>query len=271
MGAPSPIQMAPTAQAARALGAPSLGAPPVGAPLGPAQARAGASEITIGTFNVLGASHTDGGGKTHPGFGSSASRLPKAIDSLRKAGVEVAGMQEFQASQQRDFKSKAREFDMFAPSDNAVVWKRDTFKLVEKRTLKVPYFGGKPKEMPVVMLEHRQTGQRAWFINIHNPTTNKRQPGNDGHRAEALRRERALMQQLQASGLPVYLVGDFNDRAKARESITSVPGATASAPRSERDRIDWIFGTGPQRFTDHRVIEQRGISDHPLVVAKSQL
>ena len=53
--------------------------------------------ITVGTFNMLGAGHTDGkagGGKEQGGFATWEKRLPGAIDALENAGVTIAGLQE---------------------------------------------------------------------------------------------------------------------------------------------------------------------------------
>ncbi|MCW2924709.1 MAG: Type phosphodiesterase / nucleotide pyrophosphatase [Thermoleophilia bacterium] len=239
----------------------------------PAAQPGGPASFTVASFNTLGASHT-AGGTQHPGWRSGAARTPGMVDELRQHAVDVAGLQEFQGSQRAAFASANTGYDMSTAGDNSIVWKSDTFRLVQKSSLKVPYFEGKETEMPVVQLEHKATGKRAWFVNIHNPADTADHHKQGAYRAEAVRREQAYVAKLRATGLPVYLVGDFNDRSTAAKSLTAGGAATASAPASARPEIDWIFGAGPVQFTgsqaDHSP-ERAQVSDHPIVVATTQI
>jgi endonuclease/exonuclease/phosphatase family metal-dependent hydrolase len=264
------VAVAAPAPAAPAVAAPATATPP---PTAPAQAQAGATELRIATFNVLGASHTAADGKL-PAWRSGAARTTDAIEYLDRWQVDVAGLQEFQTPQREAFRAAKTGYDMFGTGHNTIVWRTDRFRLVSSDTLKVPYFEGRETEMPVVQLEDRLTGKRAWVVNIHNPADTKDHPDQERHRDEATRRERRLVEQLRTTGMPVFLVGDFNEREEAREQLSAGGLATASDPVGGRANIDWVFGSGPVRFTEHHVDDstrERQVSDHPIVVATAQI
>lgn len=249
----------------------------------------GSAGFTVSSFNILGANHTAGGGRK--GYKTYESRLVRAFRLLDVRGVDVVGLQEYQVKQ-HDFalrrgydkkwasyfykKGKTRD------TDNAILWRRDKFDLVEKHTFNVPYFRGTPRAKPAVLLREKATGRTAWFLNIHNPTSNKKQGNNDRWRAEALRIERQKVIDLRASGRPVLLLGDFNENTKAFCAMTagklmispnSLPSMDCAMPRNFHS-IDWIFGAGQVRFTsfakDMYPFRAR-INDHPIILARAHL
>ena len=66
------------------------------------------------------------------------------------------------------------------------------------RTIDIPYFHGRAKPMPYVLLRHRATGRRVWFANFHNPA-DVRGPAARWRR-EAVARETGLVNRLAARG-----------------------------------------------------------------------
>jgi exonuclease III len=244
---------------------------PVQSPAPPTGKRGGAASFRIASFNTLGASHT-AGGKQHPTWRSGAARTPGMIRYLTDKHVDVAGLQEFQGSQQAAFKAAKTGYSMYTKGANSIVWKSDTFRKVSASSVKIPYFDGHQVDMPIVQLEHKATGKRAWFVNIHNPADTADHHHQAGYRAEALKREEALLAKLRATGLPVYLVGDFNDTSKAKSAITA-DGRTKT-PAGAKTGIDWIFGTGGATFTGYdrdRSPTSAKVSDHPIVVANTTI
>ena len=173
-----------------ATGAPAAMPAPVQAPVQAAsptstavqQARTGAGSLRIASFNVLGSSHTSAGGNK-PQFGSGVDRVPAMIEQLQRNRVDVAGLQEFQGDQQAAFRRAGTGYAMHGERDNVVIWREDRFRMVEHRSLTIPYHGGKPREMPAVLLEDLATGQRSWHVNVHNPADTKSSPNNGAHRA----------------------------------------------------------------------------------------
>ncbi|MBX5481875.1 MAG: hypothetical protein IRZ16_08575, partial [Myxococcaceae bacterium] len=102
---------------------------------------------------------------------------------------------------------------------NSIAWRKDKWELVKGRSVTVPYFEGHKKQMPVVLLKNKETGQKAWFINVHNPASTKLHPHNEHWRDVAAQKEIALIKKLEKTGLPVILTGDMNEKQEARRHI----------------------------------------------------
>lgn len=217
-----------------------------------------AEGFTLASFNVLGTSHTAPGGK-RSGWSSGQDRIRRAAGLLVEHGVDVAGLQEFQVTQQRVFRRVVGStFAVYGHEDNAVIWRRSDWSLVAGDTLTIPYFDGNPRKMPVVKLRSRSTGQVIVVVNVHNPA----HPWNERHRDTAMRIELAAVKAMRARG-PVFLVGDLNERAEACQAAR---GAGLSASGRCGEGIDYVFGSVP--FSGHEVVRTGRVSDHPLVVAQ---
>lgn len=240
--------------------------------------------FVLASFNVLGASHT----KDDSRFAPAEQRTPKEFQLLQQYGVDVVGLQEFQESQKAQFLQLAGDtfgvYNFVGPrgnedSENAIIWRKSTFELVQGDTYDVPYFNGNIRHMPVVLLRNRSTGRTAYFMNTHNPA-DVRGPAQQW-RDEAVGIERQKIIDLRTTGRPVFLTGDFNDKQEAFCPLTadmltisanSVPSMTCAYP--SQTSIDWIFGAGPMRFSwfvRDKTPQQTDLSDHPLVMAKAHL
>ena len=240
--------------------------------------------FVVGSFNVLGASHTDRGGNKR-GWATGEARLPAQIRMLDSNDVDVVGFQEFEHTQFRSFMrrtggswgvypalSKGRNFVR-----NSIAWRRSTWDLADYRTVTIPYFGGERVEMPVILLTHKATGRQAYFFNIHNPASTKQRGNNQKWRTIALTREIATVRRLRkaAPDVPVLLTGDFNERGEAYCRMTSGGDINAANPGGDRPGcglpayagIDWIFGTADIEFSGYVVQRSGGASDHPLLAA----
>ncbi|MBX3171719.1 MAG: endonuclease/exonuclease/phosphatase family protein [Candidatus Eremiobacteraeota bacterium] len=231
----------------------------------------GKSSFNVSSFNVLGSSHTNASGNK-PGMNSGVDRMRGAVAAMKSHNVDIAGMQEFQGDQQAAFKRLAPNFGVVGEKDNAIVYNKEKFRLVEKRSFSIPYFEGHKREMPIAKLEDKATGKQMWVVNIHNPADTKDHPHNAANRAKAIRIEQDLMRQLQATGLPVIFTGDFNDRKSVDGSMDRV-GMDSAAPNKARSEIDYIFGSGVHfsNYTaDHRT-QSAGTSDHPLIVSTATI
>jgi murein DD-endopeptidase MepM/ murein hydrolase activator NlpD/endonuclease/exonuclease/phosphatase (EEP) superfamily protein YafD len=235
--------------------------------------------FTIGSFNVLGHSHTKpGGNKAHMGFDQYDARLDSAVAYLQQYDVSVVGLQEFEPIQNRYLVEKhGATYDVWPKNTNmtdAIAWRKADWTFVSGQTFNIPYFGGNQKPMPAVQLTNNGTGQAAWFITIHNPADVR---GNAAaFRAEALKRELALAKQLNADGTPVYLTGDFNaddePHCYLTPDMTSAFGAGTENPCTapKAVHIDQIFSLGDPAVSggaQHKEANNRQTSDHPLVTA----
>ena len=231
------------------------------------------ASFQIASFNLLGSSHTAASGNK-PQYRSGTSRAPDAVKYLDKHGVDVAGLQEFQGDQQQAFKRLKPGWKLSAQRDNAIAWDNSKFKLVKEQSVTIPYFEGSPRKMPVVLLEDRATGKRMWMVNIHNPANTKDHPNNEANRDKATKIEQDLIKRLSSDGTPVFLVGDFNEKAEAHDKITSVANTSSAAPKQAKTGIDWIFGTGAIEFSDYAFeqgTQKSKTSDHPLVVSTATI
>lgn len=240
-------------------------------------------DFRVASFNVLGASHTQGKG-ARKGYAGFASRTPGAVALIEAHRASVVGLQEFQHPQARQLAAlRGSSWGVYpglqlgeALSQNSIAWRTDTWTLVEGRTIGIPYFGGRPVQMPYVLLRHRDSGRGVWFGNFHNPADIG---GNHaGWRAAAVRIEADLANRLEADGTPVVMTGDFNDRAEfacpfsARSGMHSPDGAATvngACRTPSRMSVDWIFGSATLQWSDYVQdwsSRDRRLSDHPIIV-----
>jgi hypothetical protein len=245
-------------------------------------------DLVLGSFNVLGASHTTVGG-SRPGYAPGTVRARWAADLLDRRGLDVVGFQELQPSQLRTLRAST-DLDFYPGlslgrlgTDNSIGWRRDTWRAVERRTVDIPYFDGGPRVMPVVRLHHIRTGIEAWFANFHNPADTARFHHQQRFRTRATLAEARLAGLLVATGLPVLFTGDMNERAEyfcrltRRAPMVSAGGGTniggRCRPRAS-SQIDWIFGSQGVQFSgyaedDSPLVDR--ISDHPLLTTRVRL
>jgi hypothetical protein len=244
------------------------------------QSQAAADAVfKVGSLNVLGASHSDGGNAGR--FANGADRTRLAAAKIRALGISVIGLQEYEPENHNAFVG-ATGWGVFPGMSmgikgvrNSIAWNPSVWTLLETHTSTFPYFRGQPVPLPYVLLEHQATGQKAWFISIHNPVSNKQRGQNQKWRDIATAKEAALMSSLRANtGYPVFLTGDFNERSEAYYKVTAGGRAVAaSGGLTGSTGIDWIFGTPDVLFSgyvrDNSTIGH--ISDHPLVYATATL
>lgn len=257
----------------------------------PAAARAGVQAPTttifqLASINLLGAGHTDTKNPRR-GFAKSDVRLRLTKQIMDQRGIDVVGFQEMHGAQANQWTREQKGVWGVFPGNtmtpnaghNSISWRANTFQLVEKHTVNIPYFNGTEFPMPYVLLKHIATGQTAWFVNVHNPANTA---GNAKKwRAEAIRREAALVNQLRAQNpsVPVFLTGDMNDRQEffcPMASSTSLAaanggyakGATCTPPSPMR--VDWLMGTPDATFTGYTALQDarvKAATDHPFIIA----
>jgi endonuclease/exonuclease/phosphatase family metal-dependent hydrolase len=246
--------------------------------------------LVVASFNTLGASHT----KNSSRYATYDVRTPRQVALLRDGyHVDVAGLQEFQSPQRKSFLAAAAGRYGIYPDDatlattsgyglteNSIVWNNATMEFVSAELINVQYFTG-TRKMPVVLLRQRATGRTAYFINVHNPASGVGYGDQTAHRRQAIATERAKIISLRATGRPVFLTGDFNDRLAAFCPLTalkltitpdSIPSDTCAPPSSLG--IDWIFTAGGARFSryarDWKPKDLR-LTDHPIVWTRAHL
>lgn len=240
--------------------------------------------FTVATFNVLGASHTENPAR---GFATYESRMRRTVKLINGRGFDIVGFQEYQSPQHKLFmKLTAGSWNAFPglslgrrPVQNSIVWRTAEWELVEKRTYKIPYFYGKLVTQPYVKLRNKQSGLQVWVINTHNPADSR---GPAQHwRDQAVATQIDLANRLRQQGVPVFLVGDFNDREEAFCPITASTELRASAPGGgwsdgrctapRYTRVDWVFLSRWVDVLTHVMLDNAEtgyITDHPVVYAE---
>jgi Endonuclease/Exonuclease/phosphatase family len=236
----------------------------------------GPTDFVISSFNVL----STGAGKGK-GFANAKDRMRWTMQILDQHNVSVVGFQEMAADQLKEFKRIAGDkYGTFAGAsgkkgyhDTTLAWRKDTWDLVKADTITVPSYAGQPSKVPYVRLRNKQTGQEAYFVDVHNPANTKRYHHQDRFRNEAAQKETALVKRLmEQHGLPVFLVGDFNSVEPARNIVTQgAPVTAANAQTGKRAGIDWIFGSKGVKFSQFSRTRDGLINkttDHPVLFSK---
>jgi endonuclease/exonuclease/phosphatase family metal-dependent hydrolase len=243
-------------------------------------------EFRVATYNVLGDSHTGPGGNK-PGFPDAGPRMDMTIAHLRSNGIDVVGFQEFEQSQFNMFSARAGEYSLYPGMSLGnksvrfnIAWRSSVWRLVEGRSLSIPYAGGSRIAMPVVLLESTSTGRRAWFANFHNPADTPNLGNNSRWRAEAAGIEISYLTELhQSTGHPVIATGDYNEREEIFCRFTAGGVFTAAAGGSSAGgcapppqmQVDWIFGSTGVAFADYAVMGTGVASDHAMVHSTATL
>jgi hypothetical protein len=213
-----------------------------------------------------------------------------AVDLLAQHDVDVVGFQELQSDQLRELQRLAPGYDAYPgtrltsrEAENSVAWRSSVWELVRPETFSVPYFDGNRRRMPVVLLRHRATGLTAYFANVHNPADTRQYHGQQRWRDQATAVEVALVNRLTATGIPVFLTGDMNERdsyfcaltsgtsmVAARGGSNGPGGCDAQNPRA----VDWVFGSAGVRFSsydeDRSPLVDR-TTDHPVVSTRASI
>lgn len=244
------------------------------------------TSVRISSFNLLGAGHTAPGGD-RKGFASGATRMAWSASLLQLHDVDVVGFQEFQPPQYTAFMSSyGGQYGVYPGPDlgpaamaNSIAYRLDKWELISATGVDIPYFGGNPIKMPLILLKNRQTGRQIYFANFHNPAD--AQGPAQQWRNQATQIQVNMVNNLRATtGLPVFITGDMNDREeyfcpittqasmKAANGGGSGPGACAMPPKPWQ--VDWIFGSPEVTFAsyvaDRSPLVTRS-TDHPMVVA----
>jgi hypothetical protein len=243
----------------------------------------------VGTFNVLGSSHTAKFGGNKRGYSSGPTRMGMAWSLINQADLDVIGFQEFEDPQYSRFRSLAGSGWGLYPGPtldrgsirDSIAWRTDKWELVEANSIAIPYFHGDMIRRPVIKLKNKESGREVWFFNTHNPATTPSHGNNAHWRGVAVGIEVRLANQLAADGTPVVFTGDYNDRAEVFCPIVGGTdleaanggGYSGGCDTPDHMDVDWIFGSGIQ-FSNY-VSASNGIvgrvSDHPFVYAQGYI
>jgi endonuclease/exonuclease/phosphatase family metal-dependent hydrolase len=243
----------------------------------------------VGSYNVLGASHTARGGNKK-GWASGSTRMGWSTQLVRQHGLDVVGFQEMQASQLARFQQlTGGGWSVYpgtsltqAATNNSIAWRDDVWETVSTDWINIPYFGGHNVQMPYVLLRHRESQREVYFANFHNPADTPEHRGNQRWRDRATQLEIALVNRLHADGTPVVVTGDMNERERffcpmtSSAPVASASGGSTGTPCQPARPllVDWVLGTTDLDFSGYTIVGDgiaRRASDHPLVLAEATL
>ncbi|WP_210504545.1 endonuclease/exonuclease/phosphatase family protein [Nocardioides xinjiangensis] len=268
--------------------APAAAAAPVAARVADTPQTTPATSFRVANFNVLGADHTAPGGN-RKGWDSGVVRMDRVVTLVKENALDVVGFQEFQPPQATRFAElMGTTWQTYpglnnpaGPSVNSIGWSTAVWRLLEARTIPIPYFDGVPSRMPAVLLQNIETGRRVWFFNTHNPA-DTRGPAQQW-RDTGFAMEVALANELRAAypDAPFISLGDKNERGEYYCAVAPgadlwsasggyVDGTTCRPPAG--GAIDWIMGTKDVFFNGYTRLDNafvRRTSDHPLYFANA--
>jgi endonuclease/exonuclease/phosphatase family metal-dependent hydrolase len=160
-----------------------------------------------------------------------------------------------------------------------LVWDSRRYEAVRKFTIRTQFIA-RQLLRPYVKLRHKRTGRQFWVMNVHNAPWNYQKKRNQATRVQI-----AKIKELEQQGLPVFYVGDFNEKRTIlckvlrRTGLDSPAGGRINAqgqcvePR-QRMRVDWIFGSrfvGWSGFSYSRPPLVRLSTDHWVPVVDVQV
>ncbi len=165
--------------------------------------RAGGFDFNLVSFNVLGSNHTSP--RSDAGeFSPARVRTEWMIDYLRSINASVVGFQEIQRDQMTWFtKGASSTYDVWPGTteqgdglQTTIAWKKATWRLVETDLVTIPFIT-QTRDMPLVKLEHRETGRNIWVMNVHNAPQD-----HQSQRNVALQREIDRLKKVTGKGRP---------------------------------------------------------------------
>ena len=224
----------------------------------------------LGTLNVLGSNHTAHSSQWAPG--AVRSRRQAAV--IRARGIDVLGLQEVQLDQLQALRNSLPGYTVW-PGDSLgrngfqlqIAWRSDLFRLVGTGTIRT-VFSHQARALPWVRLRSVRTGGELYFVTLHNSPRDL-----ESERDAATGPEITLLHTLLASGLPVFAVGDTNEKSEffcrvaPATGMRALNGASAqggcAVPRDAG--IDWVLGGNITDFSGYVRERLPGLTDHPIV------
>ena len=238
----------------------------------------------VTTFNVLGSQHSAEGGAASE-FAAGTTRIGWAVELLAAYGSDIVGFSELQSDQYAVLAAASPGF-VFYPGTTLgqagvptnLMWRDDVWEATWQSHVTIPFMDG-TRPMPVVRLRHRETGRETYVMNVHNSPRDRQGREVERDRAEAI--EIAAVNALAEDGVPIVLMGDFNEHAEVFCRVTAQTTLVAASGGSQSGgsqaggcrppavmRVDWIFGSRELEFDGFRIDtspEVRRITDHAVL------
>jgi endonuclease/exonuclease/phosphatase family metal-dependent hydrolase len=228
---------------------------------------------------VLGSQHTRG----KSGYAPGVVRMAAATSLLASRHVSIVGFSELQRDQLGVFQSRAGNFGVYpgtaAGSEGvpqSLAWNSDVWTEEDAFTFTIP-FSHQIRPQPAVKLKNNVSGAEIWAVNVHNSPQGEQEERN---RATSI--ELGVLRSLIATGLPVVMTGDFNEKVEAfctwtgQTTLSSAVGGTSSGGchPPAHPRVDWIFTTPGVHVESYDVTRDSpvpSITDHAALFSTLSL
>ncbi len=240
-------------------------------------------DFVLTSFNVLGSQHTRAG-KNAQRFASGQARARAAGSLIASYGSSVVGMQELQRDQLAVLAAMAGDRWEFYPGTalggpgvpQSLMWDTAVWEPTFTGTITIPFMGT-TRPQPIVRLRHQGTNREIYVLNVHNSPRDRQGRENERDKAEQI--EIAAVQELRKDKIPVFVIGDFNEKADAfcafvgKAGLQAAQGGLADGGGCRPPaamRVDWLFGTRDITFSDFRFDISptvRRITDHAVLTA----
>jgi alpha-tubulin suppressor-like RCC1 family protein/endonuclease/exonuclease/phosphatase family metal-dependent hydrolase len=225
----------------------------------------GALSFTMATFNVLGNGHSRPYAADDR-YAPSRMRAEWAANAISQMGASVVGLQETSAGQlQGILDASGKRYASFqTPAqgdlgvESSIIWDTRVWQATQTQAIKIPFIR-RTLPRPLVRLRNVATGREIYVLDVHNAPWDYQLK-----RDTEVKQEIALIQQLEATGLPVFFVGDMNEKATVfckvvgRTSLVSPLGGSASRsachPPAKTMRVDWIFGPETASYRGYQTL-----------------
>ena len=224
-------------------------------------ARRAPFSFRLASFNVLGNGHSKPYAHDDR-FGPSRMRADWTAQALITNRLDVVGLQEPTAGQLQGILTAAQGRYAAYPGPGAgdlaveapLVWDTRKYVAMEKMTIRTQFIARVLKR-PVVRLKDRATGRQFWVMNIHNAPWDYQEKRN-----KAVKVQLAKIQELEQSGLPVFYIGDFNEKRTILCKVLKKTGLISPYGGRINDqgecvdprkvmRVDWIFGSKTAKYS----------------------
>lgn len=236
------------------------------------------SDFGVAMLNILGSQHTSGG---KGGYAPGTQRAYAATQMLLNRGASIVGFSEIQNDQLGVFRNNAPGYGVYPGTElgnagvpQTVAWDTAVWELVESQVIYVP-FSGQTRPQPVIRLANVASGVKIWVMNVHNSPQ-----GMEAERDRAEAVEIAKINELAATGDPIVVMGDFNEkqeilcRITASTPLESTIGGGSCYPPPQPMRVDWIFASPAFTFGSYEVTRAAPvpyITDHYALFSRLSL
>lgn len=242
----------------------------------------GPLDFTIASMNALGNNHSRPYADADH-FAPARIRAEWTFDAVDTLGASIVGFQEPTAEQLQSIVTAGDgAWEVYPTPDEGdrrvespLAWRTDQWEAVEKTTIRVQFIN-RSLARPVVRLRQKATGREIWVVNVHNAPWEYQAKRN-----AAVKVEIAKIQELEATGIPVFFTGDMNEKKTiVCKVLTQTDLVSPGGGRIAKDgtcvtpkvmRVDWIFGPSTATYTGftysrHSMV--RLVTDHWVPVVR---